>query len=577
MLKGGIIAAAIGCVVLFSRAPFLDAGYGWDNDAWGNMQAAQRLHTTGEATFARPPGYPVFVGVASLLWPAGPVAVNAFTAVCSAIAAVFFFLLMGRAGIDTSRSALAALALAAVPVIYVNSTVAMDYLWALAAILGAWWAFLAGRPIWAGILLGVATGCRITSAGMWLPLALMGWLERRPVRDMLAMTLSAAAVAAAAFAPVVLKNGFGYLTFSDQPFSEFRPFLLHALTDFLWGVVGTIGLAAALLYRLVAAPVTNPLSPSLRAASLTAVAMYVVLFFRLPAESAYLIPIVPFVLLLLAGTLRRRIFIGFCVALVVSPFLLHSPRVPHHLATPSGAHALRYTRRLAPCGPVFQLDRARRGQMEGIRFLAETVARLGADRTLVVCDAFHDYVTALPRPRFRAVKAIAAEELKRRLAGGEAVVFARGYNNKLLLVYEARLSAAGGIETVVHHLLSDRHGATLEELAPSATDRAMIAGTVGSGNGWSYVEAFLQQPGFVPIGPSDLAMLCRGVPCRVFCDDAARGAAFLACNPGMQLRPTSGGEAILAVPDGMGLLANPGFVTERFFPPDEVGRFSPPR
>ncbi len=48
---------------------------------------------------------------------------------------------------------------------------------------------------------------------------------------------------------------------------------------------------------------------------------YFLLFLKLPLESAYLLPTLPFVLLLLADALPRGSFRALCVALLVSPFL----------------------------------------------------------------------------------------------------------------------------------------------------------------------------------------------------------------------------------------------------------------
>jgi uncharacterized membrane protein len=116
--------------------------------------------------------------VCSLFWKEGAVAFNAATAVMSALAVLFFALSMDRLGIAGILEASAALAFA--PVIFVNSTSALDYLWALAFILGGFYFVLERRPILAGIFLGLAIGTRITSGAMVVPLLILIWRTTGP-------------------------------------------------------------------------------------------------------------------------------------------------------------------------------------------------------------------------------------------------------------------------------------------------------------------------------------------------------------------------------------------------------------
>jgi hypothetical protein len=92
----------------------------------------------------------------------------------------------------------------------------------------------------------------------------------------------------------------------------------------IWGTIGVLGLAAALVMGLL----DRRGDPILRvdrggiAWPVLAVALYLVAFLRLPDEPAYLIPVVPFVLLLLARVARPAAFAIACACIIVSPFLL---------------------------------------------------------------------------------------------------------------------------------------------------------------------------------------------------------------------------------------------------------------
>jgi membrane-bound ClpP family serine protease len=170
---GGILV-----VTFLSRVPFLDAGYGRINDAWRVATAAREIATSGRYTASRFPPHPVQEIVCSLFWRGWPVASNAATAVLSAFAVLFFALSLARLGIDGVLEASAALAFA--PVIFINSTSSLDYLWALAFILGSLFFVLDRKPILAGIFLGLAIGCRITSGAMLLPLLILVWRTLAP-------------------------------------------------------------------------------------------------------------------------------------------------------------------------------------------------------------------------------------------------------------------------------------------------------------------------------------------------------------------------------------------------------------
>ncbi|MEE8171252.1 MAG: hypothetical protein V3T70_11960, partial [Phycisphaerae bacterium] len=157
----------IGLVVLATRLPFLAAGYGADPDAWLVADTARQIAEHGEYAPSRPPGYPIQEFVCGLAQSGGPVALNGCTALLSVLAAVCFMRCLRRMGCADAGPA--ALALALTPVIYVNSVNAMDYVWALAFVLASLDALLHRRPLTAGLLLGAAIGCRITSALFVLP------------------------------------------------------------------------------------------------------------------------------------------------------------------------------------------------------------------------------------------------------------------------------------------------------------------------------------------------------------------------------------------------------------------------
>ncbi len=105
--------------------PFLDSGYGPDLDAWRVAATARTWSTTGTYIASRLPGYPIHEFGFSLVWQWDPLATNALTAAFSLLAAIFFAMMLRRLGCRDYF--VASLALAFVQVVFLNSTVTMDY------------------------------------------------------------------------------------------------------------------------------------------------------------------------------------------------------------------------------------------------------------------------------------------------------------------------------------------------------------------------------------------------------------------------------------------------------------------
>ncbi len=176
--------------------------------------------------------------ICSWLWRGGPWALNGASAL-ACVAAVWAFVASARR-LGCRDALLAGFALAMTPVFFVNSVTSKDYLWALAFVLASLWSVLDRRSVLAGLLLGLAGGCRITSLAMALPLALilLGQMEKaRGGRELLAFGLTTFTTTLVVFAPVWLRYGTGFLTFYEN---HSRPgwesIVSHAGRE-VWGTV----------------------------------------------------------------------------------------------------------------------------------------------------------------------------------------------------------------------------------------------------------------------------------------------------------------------------------------------------
>ena len=313
---------ALFAFVLASRFPFLDAGYGANVDAWRVARAARDIGTTGEYTVSRFPGYPVQEIVCSWIWRGGPVALNGLTALFSAVSVVAFAMIARK--LQFHNWLLAAVALAATPIFFVSSVCSKDYIWALAFVLLSLLGALHNRPVLCGILLGLATGCRITSLAMGLPLALILFEQptgRDRLRALLQFSVAAAIVAILAFSPVWLHYGTSFFTFyENHARPDWATVARRGLID-VWGVAGLVGLGIGAIGFSLRRTRTLPANKWVVPALLLAIVVYICAYLRLPDQAGYLLPIVPAVLLLWQQFASRRTFQVVAACLLIAPFV----------------------------------------------------------------------------------------------------------------------------------------------------------------------------------------------------------------------------------------------------------------
>jgi hypothetical protein len=399
----------VAALVLLARLPFLAPGYGVDPDSWRVAWAARVIATTGRYEASRFPGYPLQEFVSSRIWRGGPLALNGVTALISAFGAGCFALTLRRIG--ARDDVLAALALASAPAICLASVTAMDYVWALGLALAALDFALRGRAVASGMLAGLAIGSRITSAGWIVPLAMALASVRPPAsrsRDVTRFCAAALGVGALAFLPVFLTYGPGFLRFYQHGYPRALYVLKNASVD-LWGIPGTLAIAIALAGLALRARRTPGDSsgrgaaadrdpgiaggtPTLVAAWVCGIAIYAIAYLRLPIKAFYLIPIVPFTLLLLARFLSRRAFLAVCLAVVASPWILKvsQPGKPDSLEPTRGSMALRlggqpWTLDLVR-GPILADHERRALNMRYVEASLARARRLGGESVIVAYD-----------------------------------------------------------------------------------------------------------------------------------------------------------------------------------------------
>ena len=299
---------ALGIVYLVSRMPFLNLGYGTDPDAWRVALTAHHLLDTGEYLPSRLPGYPLHEFVTVPLVNAGWVWTNLSTVLVSLLGVYLFARLAAELRLP-ARGAIT-IAFAFAPLLWINSVMTMDYMWALTAILGSYLLTMKGRPGLAGACLGLAVGFRMTSGAVALPLGLLLWRDPPGgraggrTRDVARFVVALLAVSLVAYSPVVAVYGLRFLHFYDASV-PWQSFLNRLGKDGL-GVLGALAVLAGLVLsrrNLRRLPEDVRADPHVLV-WVAVVVLYFVSFARLPHEIAYLTPVFPFGLFLMARYFR---------------------------------------------------------------------------------------------------------------------------------------------------------------------------------------------------------------------------------------------------------------------------------
>ena len=190
------------------------------------------------------------------------------------------------------------------PLFWVNGANTMDYTWAQGLILGGYLAVLRGRAVWAGALLGVAIGFRLGSIVFTLPFVLHALAARRP--------------GLAAFSLPLIYIGGSIVSIARPLHAEWThiPYYMLASLGLVPALVLLVWISRqgrGILHRLQAG---DPVTISCTAA----IAAVTALFVWCPQDRAYLMPLYPFLFVLMARGSGRRTALLFGIAALACGF-----------------------------------------------------------------------------------------------------------------------------------------------------------------------------------------------------------------------------------------------------------------
>lgn len=325
-------------VGLLSRLPFIWEGYGREEDAWGQALNAQLISETGVYELSRLPGHPIYELLLAGLWNFNHsyAFFNGLSALASAFTLVFFYRILTHLKID--KALLLALTLNFVPVFFVAGTYTIDYNFALLFILASLHYLLQGRVWMSGMLLGIATGFRISSLGFALPWIILSY-KQLGLNGIIRLCLSSGLIAILSFTPAFSVYGMGFLDFHKPPFPSLTK-VMYKLSFGIWGIPLLIFLAYIIVNKLrkfaVDRKARTPM-PYFITAMWIVILMQLVVFIRLPFKSEFFIPAIPFILIALSQFMKageiRMLFIASVISCFAFGFDYNNP---YRGASPSG-------------------------------------------------------------------------------------------------------------------------------------------------------------------------------------------------------------------------------------------------
>lgn len=311
-----LILGCIACLYL----PFIFTGPGSDPDSIREIRSGATLLWQHRYVLSRPPGYFPYEALCGILDAFGGTIVNNLATVVISLAALDCFLAICR-HFQIPHRYLLGFTMAIHPVYWAASTSTIDFVWALGCFLLGLRMLLSDRYWSAAAMCGLSIGIRLSSVLLVVPLLTLELVARPREARLWTFALLTAAIGAFLYLPEFIASG-NSLRFLTYYLGEWT--LTDRVGRLIYKNVYFWGLPAATLLLVFAPMLTRKLISdrgwmTIVALAGTIVVSFEALFFKLPVQRAYLLPMLPFALMLIGIGLRdRRRLLGVFAGLIFS-------------------------------------------------------------------------------------------------------------------------------------------------------------------------------------------------------------------------------------------------------------------
>lgn len=311
-------------IVILSRLPFIFNSLGSDLDAWREVYTGKILYEDHLYNVSRFPGYPFPEFLYTLVYNKPYWCINLLSVLFTVGCCLYLFRILKF--LKMKFSFFTSIVFSFVPIIYINSTVAMEYNWSLFFLLGSVY-YLLKKNIWTSALfLGLMISARFNNI-IFLPalLSLAYFHTGKEIKKTIHFLLLSSLFTGIFFSPVLLKYGLNF--FQNSGDSEFNLASLLSLgTLYVYGALGVVAISLALVMQFFLGgyqKTKEPYRNYFMVFCVVIIVLNLVFFIKYPLEAGYLIPSVPFVLIFLQHILNERLMKFVLVSLFLSPFLIH--------------------------------------------------------------------------------------------------------------------------------------------------------------------------------------------------------------------------------------------------------------
>ncbi len=352
-------------VFIALRIPMLFLGFGLDPDAWRIANAAFDLRNHFIYHTSRFPGYPLPEFVNALFVDFGWTATNSITMILSLFSVLAFAYLLKSSRVKNKGILTATYAF--IPLLWINSTNTMDYMWALSFVLFTWYFLVRTKYLTAGIMMGLAIGSRPQTVLFLIPFLYLLISGKQDRRNIVFFMFSCLLISAVLFLPIYITYGIAFL-------HQYPP--RTTVLQIGYQVIKNFGLPSIIvLLILFATSLKNFRVMILKPEEndrfiLVSVITLLASFVITPYHFEYLIPIVPFGLVLISRIGKRTLLVLFGFLSI-----LHSILV---FGSIQYSESGRIRIRVADYGAVYNNMIARRKQLSFAKNIMETQVEGGS-------------------------------------------------------------------------------------------------------------------------------------------------------------------------------------------------------
>lgn len=322
--------------VIISRLPLLNLGFGYDIDGWVEVNFG--FNTIKNLVYlpSRGLGHPLYELFLSLLLKIAEIVsvntwlvTNSFSLIYLIISLYLFYRILTLWGVDGKDVLI--LFYPFVPVIWKNSTMTVDFSFSLMFILLAHYLLLKGKYDLSALILGFAAGSRFQNGIILIPFIYLllqrcSWKLTKAFRYFFIFS----SVTFVFLIPFLVNYGTSIAErYESVANLESTPFMYLLKAGFR-GVYRFIGIDAALflfLFVLFSKDGLKKIIALLKSRDESTVfclftfLLFLSLFVKFPYKQEYMLPLVPYSLILLNRLFNKRLFYLFLIIIVINGFI----------------------------------------------------------------------------------------------------------------------------------------------------------------------------------------------------------------------------------------------------------------